>query len=360
MRARRRRRRAPPRVRPRRPSSRVGRRFARDDCRRVRPKGVRFLLCRFGQKLPRILELCSIVFFYIHQYGKDMAQGSAKKTAARRVGAYVRVSTLAQAESGLGLDAQRDAIRRYAEFAGIEVVAEFCDAGESAGKPLANRPAGARLLEAIRSGELDGMIAARLDRVFRSCRDASGTAEEFDRRGWVMISATEAIDTSTPAGRMILQMLSSIGEFEREAVKARTKATAVRLAQEGRSRSNKAPFGWRLVAGPDSALASPPRDMETGEPMRVVADDRPGAGAYIAQAEARQRLAPCEAEARILRRMVRLRDRGLGAWRIANELNKYSRDRNPRTGRPWHYSTVGGILRTYDRRAEIGVAQPEE
>jgi hypothetical protein len=145
-----------------------------------------------------------------------------------------------------------------------------------------------------------------------------------------------ALERETTAEAIAVEVLE---EWRREGTarerrSATSARTAAKLGQQYRNRSNKAPFGWRLVAGNSISVE--------------------------ARRDARQSLERNEAEARILRRMVRLRDRGLGAWRIANELNKYSRDRNPRTGRPWHYSTVGGILRTYDRRNALGIHEPPD
>jgi len=351
--------------------------------------------------------------------------------AKRRLGAYLRVSTAEQAASGLGLKAQRDAIERYAALLDSEIVGEYIDAGESGGKAPEKRPEAARLLEDIRSGKLDGLVVYRLDRAFRSCADASRIAAEFEKTQRCIVSVTEAIDTMNPTGRLMLHVLASFAEFESESIKSRTKAVAERLAKEGRNRSRVAPFGWkltggekpaeahqaerteprrwRLTGGPDKALTNPPIDPETGEPLRVVADDR-GLGSRFAREdrpksvgfiqkgedqpwfyeldreptpheaqrrefqgardrakimsvfekvagrEARQRLERDENEHRILRRMVRLRSKGLGYRRIANALNERKRDHNPRTGEPWKYDNIRTVLKTYDKRNALGVA----
>ena len=72
---------------------------------------------------------------------------------------------------------------------------------------------------------------------------------------------------------------------------------------------------------------------------------------------ARQSLRENPAEAEILRTMVRMRSQGLGAMRIANRLNKRGIE-NPRTEGPWTTGTVAAILKTYNRRAKLGVAIP--
>jgi len=318
--------------------------------------------------------------------------GIGGETVERRLGAYLRVSTGRQA---LSLAAQRDAIERFASFSGIEIAGEYIDEGVSGGKRLEDRPAGSLLLADIRAGDIEGVVVAKQDRLFRSCADASRLVEEFRKGGKQIASASENIDSATISGRMTLQMLAVFGENEREMIAERTKATAERLAKERRSRSSRAPFGWRLIVGPDSALGdatdgrSEGRRFARGEgpPTRMVirdgtiaiyeTEDREPtpeeeernyqelrehrlrierAFGYVATKDTRQRLERDEDEQRILRRMVRLRKSGLGARRIASALNKYKRDRNPRTGEAWKPSNVQSILRTFDRRAAIGAA----
>ena len=95
---------------------------------------------------------------------------------------YVRVSSEEQADSGLGLEAQRQRITAYCTMKGLRLAEVFEDPGISGGKPLASHPAGSQLLaEAYKSKAL--VIVAKLDRLFRSVADAASEIADFDKKG---------------------------------------------------------------------------------------------------------------------------------------------------------------------------------
>src|SRR5262245_24081996 len=99
---------------------------------------------------------------------------------------YVRVSSEEQADSGLGLEAQRQRIAAYCAMKGLRLAEVFADPGISGGKPLASRPAGSQLLAAANKSQAL-VIVAKLDRLFRSVADAASViadtqASKFGRR----------------------------------------------------------------------------------------------------------------------------------------------------------------------------------
>ena len=100
---------------------------------------------------------------------------------------YIRVSSEEQADSGLGLEAQRQRIAAYCIMKGLHLAEEFEDPGISAGKPLASRPAGSRLLAAAKKSKAV-VIVAKLDRLFRSVADAANVIDDFDKKGIQRIS----------------------------------------------------------------------------------------------------------------------------------------------------------------------------
>src|SRR5215475_13689892 len=100
---------------------------------------------------------------------------------------YIRVSTDEQADSGLGLEAQRQRIRHYCELKGLELDEIYEDPGLSGGKPLGTRKAGARVLAEVRRTK-PVVVVARLDRLFRSVADAAQTIVDFDKRGIKLVS----------------------------------------------------------------------------------------------------------------------------------------------------------------------------
>jgi site-specific DNA recombinase len=92
---------------------------------------------------------------------------------------YIRVSSEEQADSGLGLEAQRRCIDAYCQMKGLHLVEVFEDSGVSGGKPLVSRPAGSKLLAAAKKGKAL-VIVSKLDRLFRSVADAATVIADFD------------------------------------------------------------------------------------------------------------------------------------------------------------------------------------
>jgi len=95
---------------------------------------------------------------------------------------YIRVSSEEQADSGLGLEAQRQRIRAYCEMKGLSLATIFEDPGVSGGKALATRPASLRLLAEARKNK-PVLVVAKFDRLFRSVADAAQTIADFDKKG---------------------------------------------------------------------------------------------------------------------------------------------------------------------------------
>ncbi|APF36458.1 resolvase [Chelatococcus daeguensis] len=117
-------------------------------------------------------------------------------------------------------------------------VAALRDAGcgrifeETASGGRWDRPELQRLLEQLRPNDI--VVVWKLDRVSRSLRDLLFIMEKIDRAGAAFRSLTEAIDTTTASGRMTMQMLGSVAEFEREMIRERTRAGLERARREGR------------------------------------------------------------------------------------------------------------------------------
>ena len=156
---------------------------------------------------------------------------------------YTRVSTGEQATSGLGLDAQRERIAAYAALYGHEIVEWCVDAGASA-KTL-DRPALASALAALDGGQADGVCVAKLDRLTRSVRDLGDLLEGPLRRS-ALVSVGEQIDTSTAAGRMVLNILASVAQWEREAIGERTSA-ALQAKRSRGERVGAVRYGFELA-----------------------------------------------------------------------------------------------------------------
>jgi len=152
----------------------------------------------------------------------------AKKPKLRLIG-YVRVSTARQRE-GYSLEAQREAIERYCQAHGHELVA-IEEESESAIKA---RPVFQRVKSQVLNGKADGIIVAKLDRLGRSVRDLANIAEELSQAGKQLISVGDSIDTSTSNGKLLFHILSAIAEYERELLIERTKAGRALAEKQGK------------------------------------------------------------------------------------------------------------------------------
>jgi len=163
---------------------------------------------------------------------------------------YIRVSTEEQASSGLGLTAQRDTIQRYADQHGWDIV-WYQDAGLSA-KNL-DRPALQEALSRLhlKKRDVDGLVVAKLDRLSRSVPDFAGLLELARARRWSLVAIDLGVDTSTPTGELIANVMMSVAHWERRVIGART-SEAMQAAkrqgkQVGRASVLPATTGQRLL-----------------------------------------------------------------------------------------------------------------
>lgn len=155
-----------------------------------------------------------------------------RSAPANTVVAYIRVSTDEQTASGAGLEAQRASIAAEALRRGWEIVETYADEGISGGKGVAHRPGLAAAIEAVESGRVAGLLAAKLDRVSRSVLDTATLMEQAKRGGWQLVTCDFAIDTSTPAGEATASMMAVFSQLERRLISQRTReALAVKKAQ---------------------------------------------------------------------------------------------------------------------------------
>ena len=162
--------------------------------------------------------------------------------------AYVRVSTEKQADAGQSLDAQRAKVTAYAGLYDLELVEVIVDAGASA-KTL-DRPGLTRALAMLKSGEADALVVVKLDRLTRSVRDLGELVDRYFANGKAaLLSVSEQIDTRSAAGRLVLNVLASVSQWEREAIGERTAAVMQHKAKAGEYTGGRAPYGFRVEAG---------------------------------------------------------------------------------------------------------------
>jgi DNA invertase Pin-like site-specific DNA recombinase len=151
-------------------------------------------------------------------------------TERKRIVGYVRVSTDEQRSSGAGLEAQREAILLECERRGWHLIDVIEDAGYSA-KDL-KRPGVLLALELLKSGGADALAVAKLDRLSRSMLDFAGIMAAAQKQGWGLIALDCAVDTTSPAGEAMANVLATFAQFERRLISQRTKdALAIKRAQ---------------------------------------------------------------------------------------------------------------------------------
>ncbi|MHB8140550.1 MAG: recombinase family protein [Vulcanimicrobiaceae bacterium] len=198
-----------------------------------------------------------------------------QESTQRRMIAYVRVSTDDQAENGVSLAAQEARIAAYCTAMGWGEAQAIRDAGASA-KSL-QRPGMGILLAAIARGEIERVVVAKLDRLTRSVRDLADLIDLCAKHETALVSVGETLDTSSAAGRMVVSMLGTVAQWEREAIGERT-ASALTHKRQQRTVYGPVPFGFsrvgdRLVpvALEQAALAEATRMDRAGASFREIA-----------------------------------------------------------------------------------------
>lgn len=151
------------------------------------------------------------------------------------------MSTDKQADRGVSLDAQRSKVTTYAELYDRELAQVIVDAGESA-KHL-DRPGLQRALGMLKGGEADALLVVKLDRLTRSVRDLGHLVDKYFAPGKAaLLSVGEQIDTRSAAGRLVLNVLASVSQWERTATATQHKAA------QGKYTGGQAPYGRRVAA----------------------------------------------------------------------------------------------------------------
>jgi site-specific DNA recombinase len=242
--------------------------------------------------------------------GKRRTASITSEPGLRRIAIYTRRSTDDEHQP-FSIDAQLASLRAYiTSQPGWTLVQEFTDDASGA---TTDRPDLQRALRAARAGQYDVLLVVRVDRFSRRLSDLLDLLHELDDAGVAFCSATEPFDTSTPIGRMLVQLLGVFAEFERETIIDRVINGMTTKAAKGKWAGGTRPYGYHV-------------DRDT------------------------QKLLPHPEEAPILRDIFRLYTKErLGTRAIATELNQ--RGVRNRTGRTWSGYTVARIL---DNPAYVG------
>jgi site-specific DNA recombinase len=218
-------------------------------------------------------------------------------TRKKAVG-YIRVSTDEQVKDGISLDNQAECITAYCKAKSWDLVQLITDEGKSA-KDL-NRKGVKKLIASAKNKEFDVLVIYRLDRLTRCVRDLGYLVQDvFDKNGVAFSSIQESFDTSNATGKLILNVLGSIAQWERETIIERTR-DGLRYKKAKLECYGPVPFGFELNG---------------------------------------KKLLPNEQELVTVSRIIRLRHKLKYSYRkIANMLN--ADGFRTRTGREWFASSI--------------------
>lgn len=225
-----------------------------------------------------------------------------------KVVGYVRVSTEGQADGGVSLDAQRAKLAAYCIALDLDLVAVEVDAGLSA-KSL-DRPGLTRALGMLTRGDAAALLVCKLDRLTRSVRDLGALVDTYFAAGrWALLSVADSIDTRSAAGRLVLNVLASVAQWEREATAERTRDALAHLRDSG-VKLGGAALGWEHTDATDAA--------------------------------GRRIVAAVEVEARAVARILELRAAGHSLRAIAATLTVEGH--TTKHGAQWHANTVRRVV----------------
>ena len=179
---------------------------------------------------------------------------------------YCRVSTVKQADKGESLDVQRRQIEGYAHMHGLTLAEVLVEGGVSGSVPVEERPVGGALFARLQKGDI--VIAAKLDRLFRSALDALKVVESLKGRGVKLHLLDLGGDIAgNGISKLFLTIAAAFAEAERDRIRERIGQVKADQKARGRYLGGSIPFGYRL--DDDGELA--PNEAQQGAIREIVA-----------------------------------------------------------------------------------------
>ncbi|MGO5676657.1 recombinase family protein [Bacillus subtilis] len=163
----------------------------------------------------------------------------------KTVAIYCRVSTEEQATEGYSITAQLQTLRQYTQLYGWQIAGEYVDEGIS-GKDIKGRPAMKRLVADVEKDKFQAVLVWKISRLSRNMLDTLTLLDKFEDYGVKFISYSENFDTGSPIGRLVVQLMASIAEMERNTLSENVKLGMKQRALEG-SWNGGVVFGYDTV-----------------------------------------------------------------------------------------------------------------
>jgi site-specific DNA recombinase len=176
---------------------------------------------------------------------KELTTYPNPKTQKAKI--YVRVSTEDQAREGFSLEAQRRQLESYVREKGYELLGVYEDAGFS-GKDT-ERPALQQLLLDAKEGKFEILVTLSPDRLSRNIIDQAAIREILDKYKVQLKFLTLPVDTTTPEGDLITNIIGSVSQYERKLIGRRVKLGMTQKATKGGFNGMSAPFGYNIIDG---------------------------------------------------------------------------------------------------------------
>lgn len=164
--------------------------------------------------------------------------------AALQVAAYIRVSTEDQAESGLGMEAQRTRCKAMCEVKAWPEPTFYVDDGISGTKDVDKRPGLQKLVDDIKAGKVNAVVIPSLDRLGRRMHIIINLLDAFNKHGVSLVSCKESFDTSTPQGQFVLHMFAALAQLERDLISQRTIDALFERSKRDGETGGRLPYGY--------------------------------------------------------------------------------------------------------------------
>lgn len=187
---------------------------------------------------------------------------------------YCRVSTDEQGQSGLGLTDQKQVVAREADRRGWTLERTYTDV--ASGKSLRGRSDFGAALQELAGGTADVLVVAKLDRLSRSVSDFAAILAQSQREGWALDICDLGVDTTTPSGKMVAQIMMVLAEWEREMIGDRTRRALQAAKAQGQQLGRKSNL-------PDDTLRLIRILRTAGKSYQAIADALTSEGVPTAQ-----------------------------------------------------------------------------